>query len=140
MLTLELMNEADRLHDEIDQLFTRNASAFSTTADAPALNVWASENELQVTAELPGIDPNGVDISVRGDELTLRGSYPERSLKEDERWIRQEHAPVSFVRTLRLPFRVESDKVDAQYSNGILTLTLPRAEAEKPKRIQIKAA
>ena len=140
MLTLELLNEADRLHDEVNRLFTRGSSRQMATADAPALNVWASDHVLRVTAELPGIDPNQIDVSVEGDQLTLRGSIPERSLKEGERWVRQEHAPYTFVRSFRLPFRVESDKIEAQYANGILNLTLPRAESEKPKRIQIKAA
>ena len=140
MLTLELLNEADRLHDEVNRLFLRGNPRQMATADAPALNAWASDHVLRVTAELPGIDPNQVDVSVQGDQLTLRGSLPERSLKEGERWVRQEHTPYTFVRSFRLPFRVESDKIEAQYANGILTLTLPRAESEKPKRIQIKAA
>jgi len=140
MVTLDLLNEVNRLQGEVNRLFSRGTPGLSTTADAPGLNVWATDNELQVKAELPGIDPNQVDVQVQGDELTLRGSLPQRELKEGEQWLRQEHVPFSFVRTLRLPFRVESDKVNAQYINGILTLTLPRAESEKPKRIQIKAA
>jgi len=140
MLTLELLNEVDRLHDEVNRLFTRGNPRQMTTGDAPALNVWAGDNELRVTAELPGIDPSQIDVSVQGDQLTLRGSIPEKQLKEGERWVRQERVAYAFVRSFRLPFRVESDKIDAQYVNGILTLTLPRAESEKPKRIQIKAA
>jgi HSP20 family protein len=68
----------------------------------------------------------------------LRGNFPEKKLKEGERWIRRERPAHAFTRTLRLPFRVESEKVTAEYKNGILSLSLPRAEAEKPQRIQIK--
>jgi len=140
MLTLDLLNEMNRLHNEVDRVFTRGTPTLTMTADAPNLNVWATENELQVTAELPGIDPNNVDVSVEGDELNLRGNFSEKQLKEGQRWIRQEHKPFTFVRTFRLPFRVESSKVNAQYTNGVLSLTLPRAEVEKPKKIEIKAA
>jgi HSP20 family protein len=139
MLTLDLLKEVDRLQDQVNSLFTGGPSGLATTSEAPALNVWSGEDTLHVTAELPGIDPEKIDVAVRGDELTLRGSFAERELKEGERWIRQERAPYAFVRTLRLPFRVESDKVSAEYKNGILSLTLPRAEAERPQRIQIKA-
>lgn len=138
MLTLDLLSEVDRIQDQMNRLF-QGASASPTTA-SPALNIWASEDALMASAELPGIDTNQLDISVNGDVLTLRGSYPERQLKEGENWVRQERPEGSFVRTFQLPFRVESDKVDAKYRNGVLYLTLPRAEAEKPKKIAVKAA
>ena len=139
MVTLDMLNEMDRLHEGLNRLF-EGRSFGPVAAATPALNVWAGEDQLLVTAELPGIDPNQLDVSVHGNELTLKGSYPEPGLKEGEQWIRQERPAGAFVRTLRLPFSVESGKVDATYSNGVLSLTLPRAEAEKPKRIQIKAA
>jgi HSP20 family protein len=139
MLTLDLLNEVDRMQEQMNSLFLDRGTA-AIAAQAPALNVWAGEDELLVTAELPGIDIHQVDVSVHGNELTVRGSYPEPGLKEGEQWIRQERPAGPFVRTLRLPFSVESGKVDATYSNGVLSLRLPRAEAEKPKRIQIKAA
>jgi HSP20 family protein len=140
MLTLDLLKEVDRLQEQVNGLFASGPSGVATTADAPALNVWAGEDVLQATAELPGIDPDQIDVSVQGDELTLRGNFPEKQLKEGERWIRCERPAHAFVRTLRLPFRVESEKVTAEYKNGVLSLTLPRAESEKPQRIQIKPA
>lgn len=138
MLTLDLLNEVDRMQDQMNRLF-QGVSAGSTTA-SPALNLWANEDALMASAELPGIDTNKLDISVNGDVLTIRGSYPEQQLKEGENWIRQERPEGAFTRSFQLPFRVESDKVDAKYRNGVLYLTLPRAEAEKPKRIAVKAA
>lgn len=136
MLTLDLINEAGRLEDEVSRILSRGSSA---RTNSPALNVWASESELKITAELPGIDPRQVDISLSGEELTLRGEFPRSELKEGEHWIRQEHVPYAFSRTVKLPFRVESEKVSAEYANGILSLTLPRAEAEKARKIQIQA-
>jgi HSP20 family protein len=138
MLTLDLLNEVDRLQEQVNGLFASGSAGVATTAEAPALNVWAGEEVLHATAELSGIDPDQIEVSVHGDELTLRGNFPERQLKEGERWIRRERPAYVFTRTLRLPFRVESEKVTAEYKNGILSLSLPRAEAEKPQRIQIK--
>jgi HSP20 family protein len=138
MMTLDLLNEVDRLQEQMNRLFS--GAAAIPTANAPALNIWASDDGLMASVELPGIDPNKLDISVDGDVLTLRGAYPEEQLKEGEAWVRQERPTGSFVRTFQLPFRVETDKIDAKYKNGVLYLTLPRAEAEKPKRISVKAA
>jgi HSP20 family protein len=140
MVTLDIVNQVDRLQDEISRVFSDRPWTGSGAAVTPALNVWTGEDELLVTAELPGIDPHQLDVQVHGNELTLRGSYPEPELTEGQQWIRQERPAGAFLRSLRLPFSVEPGKVDATYSNGVLALKLPRAEAEKPKRIQIKTA
>lgn len=103
----------------------------------PALNVWSSGNEVLVTAEIPGVDPNAIDIAVRGDQLTLRGERKAEETAEEVACHRLERGTGSFVRTLRLPFEVESDKVSAKYRNGVLRVTLPRAESSKPRRIAI---
>jgi HSP20 family protein len=138
MLTLDFLNDVDRLHDQMNRLF-QGASTTQAVA-SPALNIWVSENAIMASAELPGIDTNKLDISVNGNVLTIRGAYPEQQLKNGENWVRQERPEGSFVRVFQLPFQVETEKVDATYRNGILYLTLPRAEAEKPKRISVKAA
>jgi HSP20 family protein len=140
MVTLDIVNEVDRLQEEISRVFSNRPWTGAGAAATPALNVWTGEDELLVTAELPGIDPNQLDVQVHGNELTLKGRYPEPELKEGQQWVRQERPAGTFVRGLRLPFSVESGRVDATYSNGVLSLKLPRAEAEKPKRIQIKTA
>ena len=138
MLTLDLLNEVDRIQDQMNRLFQGASSAQAVAS--PALNLWASENALMASAELPGIDTNKLDISVNGNMLTIRGAYPEQQLKSGENWVRQERPEGSFVRLFQLPFQVETEKVEAKYRNGVLYLTLPRAEAEKPKRISVKAA
>ncbi|OVE75551.1 hypothetical protein BVX98_07500 [bacterium F11] len=138
MLTFDLLNEVDRIQSEMNRLFS---TARPTSSNSyPALNIWAGDNKLVATAELPGIDPNKLDIAVEGNVLTLRGERPEPELKDDESWVRQERGSGVFVRTFELPYRIEANKVDAKYSNGVLTLTLPRAEEDKPKKIPIKAA
>lgn len=107
--------------------------------DFPPLNLWSSENDVLITAEMPGIDADKIDISVMNDHVTISGSRQDEQLGEGEAYHRQERSHGRFSRSLRLPFRVDSSKVDAKYEKGILKISLPRQEQDKPRRIQIKA-
>lgn len=107
--------------------------------DFPPLNLWSSENDVLITAEMPGIDADKLDISVMNDHVTISGSRPEEQPGEGESYHRQERSHGRFSRSLTLPFRVDSTKVDAKYEKGILKISLPRHEQDKPRRIQIKA-
>jgi HSP20 family protein len=129
------MTEVQRLQREMNRLFSGTTEVYAH--DFPAVNVWRGENGAIVTAELPGIDPAKLDISVVGDSITLSGNREVETLKEGESYHRQERAYGRFVRTLQLPFRVDSAKVEAKYERGVLHITLPRVEAEKPKKIAI---
>lgn len=113
--------------------------ALPSTVEFPATNVWVSENSAVVTTEVPGIDPNALEISVVKDSLTLRGSRQEEELKEGETFHRQERWKGQFTRTLELPFHVDAGKVEARFVKGILYISLPRAEADKPRKIAIKS-
>jgi HSP20 family protein len=105
----------------------------------PAVDVWAKEDEVIVEAELPGVAAEDVDISVEGDVLTLRGKR--NAPAEDEaRPYRQERGHGEFSRSFRLPFRVEPNAVDARFANGVLEVKLPRAEADRPRRIAVQAS
>jgi HSP20 family protein len=104
----------------------------------PAVNVWVGENDAMVKAEIPGAEIEKIDISVIVDSLTISGSREPVTLGEGESYHRQERDFGRFTRTLQLPFNVEVNKVDARYENGILSITLPRAEADKPKKVAIK--
>lgn len=106
----------------------------------PPVNIWTGRDDIIVTAELPGVDPQKVEISVVGDTLTISGSREGAELKEGESFSRQERETGVFSRTIQLPFRVGADKVEASYARGVLRITLPRLEAEKPKQVPIKAA
>jgi HSP20 family protein len=131
------MTEMQRLQREMNRLFSGAAELYAD--DFPAVNVWISESGVIVTAELPGVDPAKMDIKVVGDSWTLTGSREPAFLKEGEGYHRQERTYGSFARTLQLPFQVEAAKVDAKYQKGVLYITLPRMEAEMPKKIAIKA-
>ncbi|MGV8081843.1 MAG: Hsp20/alpha crystallin family protein [Syntrophales bacterium] len=134
---VDLMPEVQRLQREMNRLFSGVSQPFSQ--DFPAINVWSGENEIVVSAELPGADPDGMDISVVGESMTLSGVRNPEALKEGENYHRQERSSGRFSRTLQLPFRVNAANVAARFEKGILQITLPRAEADKPRKISIKA-
>lgn len=129
-------SDMQRLRRELDRIFTD----FGQTAarEMPPVNAWIGESDAVVSAELPGIDPNAIDISVVGDTLTVSGSREVEPLKEGESYHRQERGIGKFSRSMQLPFHVDVDKVDAKYEKGVLIITLPRSEAEKPRKIEVK--
>jgi|WetSurSiteA1Bulk_404760.scaffolds.fasta_scaffold00295_8 HSP20 family protein len=111
-----------------------------SAVEFPAVNIWVSGNDAIVTAEIPGVAPNSIDISVIGNSLTLRGSRQPEALKEGEAYHRRERWQGEFTKTVDLPFAIDANKVEASFSRGVLQITLPRAEADKPKKIAVKSA
>jgi HSP20 family protein len=129
----------DRLRREMDHLFTGITRSGAFRGERPAVNVWVDDDNAVVTAELPGVDPKQLDLSIKENRVTIRGSREAETLKENEKYLRQERGTGDFVRTVTLPFRVEAGKVDANYQKGILRLTLPRAAQDKARKIAVKA-
>jgi HSP20 family protein len=105
----------------------------------PAMNVWTNEDGAAITAELPGVNPEDIDISVVGDTLTLSGNRQPEELGDGDTYHRRERGYGQFTRTFQLPFPVEVDQTEAVFEKGVLHLSLPRAEADKPKKISVKA-
>ncbi|MFW6163658.1 MAG: Hsp20/alpha crystallin family protein [Planctomycetota bacterium] len=131
-------DEMRRLQREMNRLFSGVAPGL-TPRLFPPVNVWVDRDRAVVTAELPGVDPAEVEINVVGDSLSLSGSRQADELGEGQSFTRQERPVGAFSRTIQLPFRVEPDKVEATYARGILTITLPRLEADRPRQISIQA-
>jgi HSP20 family protein len=133
--------EIDRMQREMNQLMQSFPSFLGSRVapSFPSINVWLSEEGAVATAELPGVNPEDLDISVVGETLTLTGSRQPEELKEGEKYHRRERRFGKFTRTFQLPFTVEADKVEAKFDKGILHIALPRAEAEKPRKISVKA-
>jgi len=129
------VRDMQRLQNSLNRLLS--ASIPAEQVEFPPLNVWTSENGAIVRAEIPGVGPEDVDISLVNDTLTLRGSRKPEELKEGESRHRQERGYGQFTRSLQLPFAIEADHVQAKFSNGVLQITLPRSEAEKPRRISV---
>ena len=134
---LDPWRELRRLHNEMNHVFSdRTAPA---QQEYPAVNAWVGEDDAVVTAEIPGVDPDSLDISVADETLTIKGKRPEPEAHEGSQYHRQERGFGSFTRTISLPYRVEGGKVKASYERGILSVALPRAEMDKPRKIQVKA-
>jgi HSP20 family protein len=131
------LREMQRLQREMNRVFS--GLDHPLTHEFPPVNAWVGEADVMVTAELPGVDPGKVDVSVVGDTLTISGSREGEPLKAGESYHRQERSHGRFTRTLQLPFPVEVDKVDARYDKGILRMALPRAEADKPRKISVQS-
>lgn len=105
---------------------------------SPAIDIKETENEFVVKAEIPGIDQKDLSVSLSGDVLTISGEKKEEKEEKGENVHRVERSFGSFCRSFTLPGEIQEDKIEAKYKNGILTLTLPKAESSKRKPINIK--
>ncbi len=126
---------------DVDRMVGRPVARprLAQAAEYPAINVFGSSDDVVVTAELPGMDPKALDITVEDKVLTMRGRRQADELAKGERYHRQERGQGAFARAVSLPHRVASDKVSASYKSGVLTITLPMAEEDKPRKIEVKS-
>lgn len=132
--------ELDRLQQEMNRLMDDfYPSRLQAAAGYPAVNVWINEERQIVTAELPGFQPDDLDIRVDGRDLTISGSRQSADLPEGVRYHRRERSMGKFTRKFTLPYSVKVDAVEAAFKNGVLYLSLPRSEADKPKKITVKS-
>lgn len=129
------LRNMQRLQQQLNRMLS--AENWQSTQEFPALNLWTSENGAIVQSEIPGIDPKEIDISLVNDTLTIKGSRNPDTLPEEHRCHRQERGCGQFTRSLQLPFDIQVDKVEARFSNGVLQIALPRAEADKPRKIGV---
>ena len=127
----------DRVYDE--NLAQRWNDA-ERAASPLALDVKESDEAYVVKATLPGIDPQEVEITYNNKTLTIQGELKSEEEQENERYHMRERYSGKFYRQLRLPIPVNDDAIDAKYEHGILTLTLPKSEELKPKKIVVQAA
>ena len=137
-----IFDDLESMQDDMSRLFAARGERPLRRGQPtfPLMNVWSSVDGLVIDAELPGVDPKDVDVSVMGDELTLRGKVSAQELRQGEVVHRQERPTGAFMRVLQLPFRADASGVKAHYKNGVLRLTVPRSEAEKPKKVAVEAA
>jgi len=131
-------------HDHFNQLFNETfARAFGDQKEVslrtwvPPVDICETEDSLVLKAELPGIKPDDVEIRVEDNTLYLKGERKFEKEVKDENFHQVERSYGSFSRSFSLPSSIDSDKVKAEYQNGILTLTMPKREEAKPKTIKI---
>lgn len=136
----EMMTLREAMDRLFDDAFTRPLSMRDGWSLAsPAIDMYQTENDVVVKASIPGMKAEEVQINITGDVLTLKGEVKQDDERNDRAWHIREHRFGSFERSVALPTAVKTDKAEAVFENGILTVTLPKADEVKPKTINIRA-
>jgi HSP20 family protein len=134
----DVFSEMERLRREMNNLFSGYEQT-AGNATFPLLNVYDSKDNIVVTAELPGLSKDQVKISFADNILTLSGELKALPKSKGMTIVRRERSEGEFEKTLRIPTKVKQDAISASFTNGILTITLPKADDVKPKTIAIEA-
>jgi HSP20 family protein len=137
----ELMSLRQAMDKLFEDSFVRPSRFLPTIGEGgvPALDVYQTPNEVVVKASLPGVKPEDINIDIAGDTLTIKGeSKTEQEIKKED-YLYQERRYGTFSRSVVLPGGLKPDKAEAAMEDGILTLTIPKAEEIKPKAIKVKA-
>ena len=127
----------DQINRVFNDVFERQGEGSNLTSWAPAVDIFETEHELVVKAELPEIDPKELDIRVENNILTIRGERKFESKVSEDKYLRVERAYGSFSRSFSLANTVNAEAIKADYQNGVLTLTIPKREEAKPKQIKV---
>ena len=134
---------ASTLQDQINRVFNevleRGADESNLTSWAPAVDIFETEHELVVKADLPDVDPKDLDIRVENNILTIRGERKFEKKVSEDKYLRVERAYGSFSRSFSLANTVNAEAIKADYQNGVLTLTIPKREEAKLKQIKVNA-
>lgn len=139
------VNDLVSLRDAMDRLFedswvSSGGLAAPSNWTEPTLDIYETPNDVVVKAVVPGVKPEDVEITLTGSRLSIQGETKEETEDKNKNYIRRESRYGSFSRTFELPTGIQTDKADAKFDNGILTITLPKAEEVKPKSIKVKPA
>ena len=146
-MTLRLLNPwrpMQQLRREMDRLLSRFPweglpDGFALPTVQPAVNLWETPEAVHLELELPGVKTSELDISVIGQSVVLKGRWPELAA-EKATYHRRERASGEFTKVMSLPTDVDPDRVEARLEGGVLAITLPKAEAVKPKKIAVSKA
>jgi HSP20 family protein len=139
--TSSIWNEMEQFQREMDRMFGAfTPGSFEIAPSFPVINAYSNDHNEVITAEMPGMRPEDIQLNIVGQTLTLSGSRQPDTLEKNAEYHRQERMFGKFTRTFELLFPVEADKVEANFKDGILRIVLPRAEADRPKKIAVKTA
>ncbi len=131
---ITLREAMDRLFDEA---FTRPLSLMNVSL--PTIDMYQTDDEVVVEVAVPGLKPDEVQLTITGDTLTIRGEYKAEQEDKNRTYHIRERQYGAFERSILLPTEVNADKAKAEFENGMLTITLPKAEEVRPKTITVKA-
>ncbi|HDL89328.1 MAG TPA: Hsp20/alpha crystallin family protein [Thermodesulforhabdus norvegica] len=139
--TFKPLEELERLRREMDRLFDNVMSRRSwlTAKVYPPINITEDKDAYYIRAELPGVKPEDIEISVEADTVIIGGERKAEDVGTNVTYHRKERETGKFKRAVRLPTQMDPDKVEAKFKNGILTVILPKSEGSKPRQIQVKA-
>ena len=133
-----LQEQMSRLLD--DTLFRGRTDQSALTTWAPAVDIYETEHELVVKADLPDVDEKDLDVRVENNILTIRGERKFEKTVSEDNYLRIERSYGSFSRSFSLSNSVNTDAIKADYRNGVLTLTIPKREEAKPKQVKVSVA
>ena len=134
----EMMTLREAMDRLFDDAFTRPLSLTGNNWSIPAVDMYQTDDEVVVKAALPGIKADEVEINVTGEVLTIKGETKQENETKEKAYHLREQRWGAFERSIVLPTEVVADKAKADFENGVLTITLPKAEEVKPKTINIK--
>ncbi len=136
-----IWGEMEKFQRDFNQLFDETLRGYNQAAlDYPVIAMWTNVDSAIVTAEIPGVSPEDLSLNINKQILVLSGErHPEETPKSAE-YHRQERTYGKFNRTIELPFPVNAEAVQAKLDKGILTVILPRQEADKPRKITVKSS
>ena len=130
------MSEFRAMDEVFERLFARNPIASPTATNLP-IDIYEQNGKFNIKASVPGIDPSALDIQIEENVLTIRGEVKHEYEAEEVKVYRREVSYGSFARTIRLPENLNIEAVDAEFSNGFVTISIPRAEEVKPKALKV---
>ena len=142
--SLEPFNGIRRLNSVLDEAFAswpiQGENGAITSSWTPAVDVFEDKTAVKIVAELPGVKSEDVKLSIENNVITIRGEKRQAAEEKTERVHRYERSYGVFERAFALPNSVDADKIEARYENGILTVTVPKAEKARPREIPVKAS
>jgi len=139
LYTINPWQELERMQRQIDSVFRlRDQDADYSTSSFPLMNIYDAKDDILVTVELPGMGSDQVSITASDGFLTIKGKRPDDSPGTKYAVVRRERSVGEFEKSVRIPNTVLQDRISATFKNGVLAITLPKAEEAKPKQIAIE--
>jgi HSP20 family protein len=134
---MTLRNSMDRVFE--DSILRRLQTSPENGDGYMAMDVHQTDDAIIVTSAMPGVKPDDVDIAITGETVTIKGETRQEEEVKEDNYLLKERQYGTYSRTLQMPVQIQGDKAEATFEDGILTLTLPKAEEVKPKQIKVQA-
>jgi len=134
---LNIQREINRMFDSVFRGEMQESTDLLTSTWSPSVDITENDNSYTVKVELPGVNKDDVKITMQENVLTIRGEKKQEKESKESNFHRTERSYGAFQRSFSLPSAVKSEKIEASYKDGILTVALPKSEASKPKQIEV---